>query len=159
MSHKTLIDGTSYNIIGGTSMIDGTTYNIVGGKTLIDGTGYNIPFNLEPSTSIATFYNDGSLIFSDPNYQDGTKTIIKQYRRYLNMYIDDYDEVPWYQQNPNIKTVSCQHLISPTYMQNWFYRCTNLTTVNYTNFDFNRYLPLIKEKQISGLKMQKKNKF
>lgn len=42
MAHKTLIDGTSYSIVGGTTLVDGTGCKIVSGRTLIDGTGYDI---------------------------------------------------------------------------------------------------------------------
>lgn len=44
MAHKTLIDGTAYEITGGKTLIDGTAYSIKGGRTLIDGTGYDISF-------------------------------------------------------------------------------------------------------------------
>lgn len=42
MSSKTLIDGTSYNIIGGSTLVDGTEASVKQGKTLIDGTSYDI---------------------------------------------------------------------------------------------------------------------
>ena len=44
MAHKTLINGTSYNIGGGETLIGGTSYKINKGKTLINGTGQNITF-------------------------------------------------------------------------------------------------------------------
>ena len=44
MSHKTLIDGTGYNISGGNTLVGGTGYGVSGGKTLIDGTGFNVNF-------------------------------------------------------------------------------------------------------------------
>lgn len=45
MSHKTLISGTAYEVVGGAQMIDGAKYQIGGGRTLIDGTVYEIGFN------------------------------------------------------------------------------------------------------------------
>lgn len=48
MAHKTLIGGTAYNIVGGTTLISGTSYRIPAGKTLIGGTAYSIA--LSPST-------------------------------------------------------------------------------------------------------------
>lgn len=42
MAHKTLIDGTSYEISGGKTLVGGTEYEIPGGRTLIGGTGYAI---------------------------------------------------------------------------------------------------------------------
>lgn len=44
MSHKTLISGTAYEVVGGAQMIDGTKFQMGGGKTLLGGTGYDIPF-------------------------------------------------------------------------------------------------------------------
>lgn len=42
--HKTLINGTGYEIKSGRVLIDGTGYSIKKGRTLIDGTGYDIGF-------------------------------------------------------------------------------------------------------------------
>lgn len=44
MAHKTLIDGTSYEIVKGKTLVDGTAYEIVKGKTLVDGTVRQIEF-------------------------------------------------------------------------------------------------------------------
>ena len=48
MAHKTLINGTAYNINGGLSMVEGTSYSVKNGKVLIDGTEYDINFLLPP---------------------------------------------------------------------------------------------------------------
>ena len=45
MAHKTLINGTSYDIIGGKTLINGTSYSVKKGITLINGTSYDINFN------------------------------------------------------------------------------------------------------------------
>ena len=45
MVQRTLINGTSYTIIGGRTLIDGTGYAIKKGRTLIGGTGYDIKLN------------------------------------------------------------------------------------------------------------------
>lgn len=51
MAHKTLIDGTYYEITGGKALVGGTAgataYDIKSGRTLIDGVGYNISFLME----------------------------------------------------------------------------------------------------------------
>lgn len=44
MAHKTLVNGTSYEISGGNTLVDGTAYSISGGNTLVDGTAYEIGF-------------------------------------------------------------------------------------------------------------------
>lgn len=41
-THKTLINGTVYEVKGGKTLVNGTVYNILKGRTLINGTGYNI---------------------------------------------------------------------------------------------------------------------
>ena len=46
MAHKTLINGTSYDIKSGRALISGTGYDIKKGRTLIGGTGYDIKFGV-----------------------------------------------------------------------------------------------------------------
>ena len=43
-THKTLINGTVYEVKGGKCLVNGTVYNIKKGRTLIGGTGYDITF-------------------------------------------------------------------------------------------------------------------
>ena len=43
-THKTLINGTAYEVKGGKCLVNGTVYNILKGRTLIGGTGYDITF-------------------------------------------------------------------------------------------------------------------
>lgn len=44
MSHKTLVNGTVYEVKGGKCLVNGTAYSIKKGRTLIGGTGYDITF-------------------------------------------------------------------------------------------------------------------
>ena len=44
MSHKTLVNGTAYEVTGGKCLVNGTVYSIKKGRTLIGGTGYDITF-------------------------------------------------------------------------------------------------------------------
>lgn len=44
MSHKTLVNGTVYDVKGGKCLVNGTSYDIKKGRTLIGGTGYDITF-------------------------------------------------------------------------------------------------------------------
>lgn len=44
MSHRALVNGTAYEIKGGTALIDGTAYSIKSGKTLVGGTAYEVGF-------------------------------------------------------------------------------------------------------------------
>lgn len=43
-THKTLVNGTAYEVKGGKCLVNGTVYNIFKGRTLIGGTGYDITF-------------------------------------------------------------------------------------------------------------------
>lgn len=45
MAHKTLINGTAYEISGGKTLVGGTAYGIKNGKTLVGGTAYEVGFD------------------------------------------------------------------------------------------------------------------
>lgn len=45
MAHRTLINGTGYDISGGRDLIGGTGYAKKKGRVLVNGTGYDIPFS------------------------------------------------------------------------------------------------------------------
>lgn len=45
MSHKTLVNGTVYEVDGGKTLIDGVAYSIDKGKTLVGGTAYEVGFD------------------------------------------------------------------------------------------------------------------
>ena len=44
MAHKTLVNGTVYEVKGGKCLVNGTSYSIKKGRTFIGGTGYDITF-------------------------------------------------------------------------------------------------------------------
>ena len=48
MAHKTLVNGTVYEVNGGKCLVNGTSYDIKKGRTLIGGTGYDITFGSLP---------------------------------------------------------------------------------------------------------------
>ena len=45
MAHKTLVNGTAYEVKGGKCLVNGTSYDIKKGRTLINGTGEDIVFS------------------------------------------------------------------------------------------------------------------
>lgn len=59
MAHKTLINGTSYEITGGRAMVDGTGYEIKSGKTLVGGTAYEVGF-APPVVKLTVISTDGA---------------------------------------------------------------------------------------------------
>ncbi len=52
MAHKTLVNGTAYEISGGKTLVNGTGYKIKSGKTMVGGTVYEVGF--APATAILT---------------------------------------------------------------------------------------------------------
>lgn len=55
MAHKTLINGTAYDIKKGKVLVDGTSYDVKKGKTLIGGTTYEIKMaGFDPSKTTYT---------------------------------------------------------------------------------------------------------
>ena len=58
MAHKTKINGTTYDVNGGSCKVNGTKYNINKGKTKINGTGYDITFSKSLSS-----YAEGDIIY------------------------------------------------------------------------------------------------
>lgn len=47
MAHRTMVNGTNYDIIGGRTRVNSTDYDVVGGRTMVNGTDYSIEFAKE----------------------------------------------------------------------------------------------------------------
>ena len=135
MAHKTLIGGTSYNIVGGKSLVSGTSYNIAKGRTLISGTGYDISF---APPFYAMLYNDGDFIFQAGNNVAEGKTLVSSYKGYESKSYGDESSVPWYSQMNNIQNVIIKDNISPTSLAYWFYNAVNLKTVNIDGLNWDK---------------------
>ena len=78
MAHKTLIDGTAYDVTGGRCLVDGTGYGIQKGRTLVDGTGYDVSFtqtlgDLAPGSVVYINESKSPVEFyvANHNYEDG----------------------------------------------------------------------------------------
>lgn len=77
MAHKTLVNGTAYEIGGGKTLVNGTAYSIDKGKTLVGGTAYEIGFG--PSVAVVTLtsssfsgdYDNATATINGVNYRDG----------------------------------------------------------------------------------------
>lgn len=77
MAHKTLINGTAYEISGGRTLVNGTGYSIDKGKTLVGGTAYEVGFVVDPVITIifelASYTMSGSTEYRCGEVQiDGT---------------------------------------------------------------------------------------
>lgn len=62
MSHKTLVNGTVYEVDGGKTLIDGVAYSIDKGKTLVDGTAYDVGFAPPMATVTITGSNGYTVV-------------------------------------------------------------------------------------------------
>lgn len=69
-THKTLVNGTAYEVKGGKCLVNGTAYSIKKGRTLIGGTGYDI--NFEPP-----FPRKGDLITMNLDGTDRLYRVLK----------------------------------------------------------------------------------
>lgn len=56
-THKTLVNGTAYEVKGGKCMVGGTVYSIEKGRTLIGGTGYDVLLE-GGSPKLTWYFND-----------------------------------------------------------------------------------------------------
>lgn len=67
-THKTLVNGTVYEVKGGKCLVNGTVYSIKKGRTLIGGTGYDITF--EEAIGKTWVLNETSIksLTSEPTY-------------------------------------------------------------------------------------------
>lgn len=74
MAHKTLVNGTSYDVSGGKTLVSGTSYSVQGGKVLVNGTVYDISF-APPECALfnggeeADYDNFKSAVYRWVNYQ------------------------------------------------------------------------------------------
>ena len=79
MTHKTLISGTAYEVVGGAQMIDGTKFQMGGGKTLLGGTGYDIPFGPKQCTITITGSGNGyaAVEMAETYYRTATTLVVE----------------------------------------------------------------------------------
>lgn len=72
-SHKTMIDGTWYDLKAGGCLVGGTAYSVKKGRTLVNGTVYEIKF--KPSEYTITMTGSGGKIIYNGVEQNGTFTV------------------------------------------------------------------------------------
>ena len=103
MAQKTLINGTSYKISGGSALINGTKYQIRNGRTLINGTKHEIKFSDGLAWQIKELPNCGSYqktIFNADFISNGSffssimmQNLLKPYINYGNTMV--YSNKSW----------------------------------------------------------------
>lgn len=115
LAHKTLIDGTAYDIVGGSTLINGTGYSIASGKTKIDGTGYNINFTRYewPGWSSATWkdINDLCVAKQQGLINEWPSDVVVGARKF-NYFLTGYQSNTW-NSNPTdsgfYATIACRN--------------------------------------------------
>lgn len=85
MAHKTLIGGTAYNVVGGTTLVSGTSYRISAGKTLVSGTGYSLPFG----ASTVPYSLDDWPGWSNATWEDINNLCYAKQQGYINSWPAD----------------------------------------------------------------------
>lgn len=132
MAHKTLIEGTAYEISGGKTLVDGTAYTITGGKTLVEGTEYAVGIGDEkPAVPTAMLYSDGTLVFQLGDAVDsGHGELVASYTGFDTDTYYDSNRPPWLEHAEDITEVRGNNSIAPLDTGYWFFGCRNLNRVN-----------------------------
>lgn len=73
--HKTLINGTEYDVTGGKALIGGTSYTISKGRTLVGGTGYDISFGTWTDRFVRLMQNATLVTSAGRNTSSGSNTL------------------------------------------------------------------------------------
>lgn len=129
MSHKTLVNGTVYEVGGGKTLIDGVAYSIDKGKTLVGGTAYEVGF-AKPLIS-----------FTIREYSSGTKTRQAEEGMTWGEWVDsEYNPLSYegyfnptklYEVGFDGLIVNCEHSLSVMNSNDWtFPRSTDLIIAN-----------------------------
>lgn len=124
--HKTLIDGTGYEIKSGRVLIAGTGYDIKKGRTLIDGTGYDIKFSVPVGEldegSIIKINESGSPVefyVAKHNYESGLngvgRTLVVRKNCCDDLVIYSEGQGNYYTGDPNYKNSALRTWLNTTY--------------------------------------------
>lgn len=91
------------------------------------------------SSNIYVFlYDDGTLSFGSKNAPIAGKKVLKEYGNIQDKTFTSWQDAdktkhcttPWYDDRLNIKNVTMVDNISPKSMSNWFFGCSNLTSID-----------------------------
>lgn len=130
MAHRTLVNGTSYEITSGRTLIHGTGYDIGGGRTLVNGTGYDISFGPKPYAMV--YVNDvtqyKTVVFQLGNDPEPNRILENSYTDFVNKSysrVQAHARPPWY---GLVQEIYFKNEIFTTTMSNWFADSTILKT-------------------------------
>lgn len=95
MAHMTKVNGTAYEIVGGSTKVNGTNYDIIKGKTKVGGTNYDIEFDSGewkwPGWDNATWYDVNKMCVEveNGNLPTWPDDVVTGATKMISMYMDD----------------------------------------------------------------------
>ena len=91
---------------------------------------------LADTDAYAILYESGEMVFQRGSTPDASKgNVLKAYTGFETARYGSPDYVPWHENSESIKAVSFKAAVKPVSTAYWFYKCKNLTSVDFTNFD------------------------
>lgn len=90
-THKTLINGTAYDVKSGKCLINGTGYAVKKGRALIDGTGYDVSFpkkTFHITYSINEGYYNVNRIIYNGEYLKGNGELYLEDGESIDLYVE-----------------------------------------------------------------------
>ena len=91
---------------------------------------------LADTDAYAILYESGELVFQRGSTPDASKgNVLKAYTGFETARYGSPNYVPWHENSESIKAVSFKAAVKPVSTAYWFYKCKNLTSVDFTNFD------------------------
>ena len=91
---------------------------------------------LADTDAYAILYESGEMVFQRGSTPDAGKgNVLKTYTGFETARYGSPDYVPWHENSESIKAVSFKAAVKPVSTAYWFYKCKNLTSVDFTNFD------------------------
>lgn len=95
--HRTMTDGTSFEITAGRCMAQGTVYEIKQGRTLVEGTAYDIMFSKTQIVMISgSRGSDSSVNIDGVHYDNGTYELRTYGTLNISVYVRSYGSTSSY---------------------------------------------------------------
>ena len=111
MAHKTLIDGTAYEISGGKTLIDGVAYSIDKGKTLVGGTAYEVGFGQLATITVIGDSDGLGYIEHNGIAYDSAATFTANIGDTIYCYVGDADYYGIVVNNESAPDYECSHTV------------------------------------------------
>ena len=139
LDDKTLAAGTDYEVAYADNVEIGTATVTVTGVGDCSGAA-TAQFQITEPDAFATLYSDGTLVFTRDNYQvDGHGTVIQSWSGFENATNGDQ---PWESRRQGVMSVEFCDVIHPVWTANWFYGCSQLTSIDLTKLDVSNVISM-----------------